>query len=233
MAQVTLYLDEETARRARRAAKAAGLSQSRWLAELGRQRTAREWPAAVRELAGTWETSPRPRSCGEARAGTSSARSSEPCTPSTRTASRTSSRGAVGWASGSVSASRQGRAAFGRALRARLQSVPIAGPARPQGPPRGPSPEPPDPALRRSRGPGCRPDSGGSRDGREAHRPARRPDRGDGARPRGHPRDPERAGVPTREGPAGRGPATASRLAVTLGNDGSVEPGPRATAGVR
>lgn len=54
MAQVTLYLDDETARRARRAAKAAGLSQSRWLAELVRERTAREWPVEVRELAGTW-----------------------------------------------------------------------------------------------------------------------------------------------------------------------------------
>jgi len=58
MAQVTLYLDEETARRARRAAKAAGLSQSRWLAELVRDRTARVWPAAVRELAGAWEGFP-------------------------------------------------------------------------------------------------------------------------------------------------------------------------------
>ncbi len=54
MAQVTLYLDEETARRARRAAKAAGVSQSRWLAQLVREKTAREWPAAVRELSGAW-----------------------------------------------------------------------------------------------------------------------------------------------------------------------------------
>lgn len=54
MAQVTLYLDEETARRARQAAKAAGVSQSRWLAALVREKTAREWPAAVRELAGSW-----------------------------------------------------------------------------------------------------------------------------------------------------------------------------------
>lgn len=54
MAQVTLYLDEETVKRVRRAAKAAGLSQSRWLAELVRAKTAREWPDAVRELAGAW-----------------------------------------------------------------------------------------------------------------------------------------------------------------------------------
>jgi hypothetical protein len=54
MAQITLYLDEETIKRVRRAARASGLSQSRWLAELVRERTARQWPDAVRELAGAW-----------------------------------------------------------------------------------------------------------------------------------------------------------------------------------
>lgn len=54
MAQVTLYLDEETIESVRRAARASGLSQSRWLAQLVREKTAREWPAAVREMAGSW-----------------------------------------------------------------------------------------------------------------------------------------------------------------------------------
>ena len=58
MAQVTLYLDEDTAEQMRRAAKASGLSQSRWLAELVRQASARDWPAAVRELAGAWKDFP-------------------------------------------------------------------------------------------------------------------------------------------------------------------------------
>jgi len=58
MAQVTLYLDEETNKRMRKAAKAAGLSQSRWLAELVRQETAGDWPAEVRELAGSWPDFP-------------------------------------------------------------------------------------------------------------------------------------------------------------------------------
>ncbi len=58
MAQVTLYLDEDTKRRMRRAAKAAGLSQSRWLAELVRRGTTGEWPAEVRELAGAWPDFP-------------------------------------------------------------------------------------------------------------------------------------------------------------------------------
>ena len=58
MAQVTLYLDEETIKRLRRAARVAGLSQSRWLAELVREKTARQWPDAVRELAGAWADFP-------------------------------------------------------------------------------------------------------------------------------------------------------------------------------
>jgi len=58
VAQVTLYLDEETKRRVRKAARAAGVSQSRWLAELVKRGTASEWPAEVRELAGSWPDFP-------------------------------------------------------------------------------------------------------------------------------------------------------------------------------
>jgi hypothetical protein len=54
LAQVTLYLDEETAERLKKAAKQAGLSRSRWLAMLVREKTATEWPQAVRDLAGAW-----------------------------------------------------------------------------------------------------------------------------------------------------------------------------------
>ena len=54
MGQVTLHLDEETIKQVKRAARASGLSQSRWLAELVREKTARQWPGAVRELAGAW-----------------------------------------------------------------------------------------------------------------------------------------------------------------------------------
>jgi len=54
MAQVTLYLDEETAARMKKAAKAAGMSQSRWVAELVRKKTLSEWPESVKRLAGVW-----------------------------------------------------------------------------------------------------------------------------------------------------------------------------------
>lgn len=66
MAQVTLYLDEATKDRVRRAAKAAGVSQSRWLSELVRRGAADEWPAEVRELAGAWPDFPE---SGELRPG--------------------------------------------------------------------------------------------------------------------------------------------------------------------
>ena len=54
MAQVTLYLDDETADRLKKAAKQAGLSRSRFLARLVREKTVTEWPQAVKELAGAW-----------------------------------------------------------------------------------------------------------------------------------------------------------------------------------
>ena len=58
MAQVTLYLDAEIEARMKDAAKAAGVSQSRWLADLIRERTANEWPPSVAVLAGAWSDMP-------------------------------------------------------------------------------------------------------------------------------------------------------------------------------
>jgi hypothetical protein len=54
MPQVTIYVDQETSRRMRAAAKAAGVSLSRWVSGLVKQRTAQEWPDSVRRLAGAW-----------------------------------------------------------------------------------------------------------------------------------------------------------------------------------
>jgi hypothetical protein len=58
MAQVTLYLDAETNAQLKNAARAAGVSVSRWVAQLIRDRTRSEWPAGVRELAGAWPDFP-------------------------------------------------------------------------------------------------------------------------------------------------------------------------------
>lgn len=58
MAQVTLYLDDETHQRMRAAAEAEGLSMSSWLGRLVRERTREEWPPEVAALAGAWPDLP-------------------------------------------------------------------------------------------------------------------------------------------------------------------------------
>jgi hypothetical protein len=58
MAQVTICLDDATARRVRAAAREAGVSVSRWVAELVESRMRTEWPAEFLELAGAWPDFP-------------------------------------------------------------------------------------------------------------------------------------------------------------------------------
>ncbi len=66
MGQVTLYLDRETEKKMKAAAGAAGVSNSRWVAGLIRDKTADEWPRSIVELAGAWPDMP---SLEEIRAG--------------------------------------------------------------------------------------------------------------------------------------------------------------------
>lgn len=56
--QVTIYMDADTAARAKQAAKAEGISLSRWIVGLVRRKTEEEWPASIRELAGAWKDFP-------------------------------------------------------------------------------------------------------------------------------------------------------------------------------
>jgi hypothetical protein len=58
MSQITLYLDDEIASRMKRAAEAEGLSQSKWVSRLIREKTAQEWPNHVAKMAGTWHDMP-------------------------------------------------------------------------------------------------------------------------------------------------------------------------------
>lgn len=58
MAQITIYLDDETISLVKAAVKQAGVSQSQWIAEAVRRRARTEWPASVRELAGAWRDFP-------------------------------------------------------------------------------------------------------------------------------------------------------------------------------
>ena len=58
MPQVTLYVDEETDRKMRKAARAAGVSRSRWAAEAIRKKLGTEWPESFLKLAGAWRDFP-------------------------------------------------------------------------------------------------------------------------------------------------------------------------------
>ena len=58
MAQVTLYLDDETDAKMRAAAREAGVSVSQWVRQLIQEKAATEWPAAVVRLHGAWSDFP-------------------------------------------------------------------------------------------------------------------------------------------------------------------------------
>ena len=58
MSQITLYLDDNLQARLRAAAKAANLSQSRWVANLIAEKLHNEWPAEVAALHGAWKDLP-------------------------------------------------------------------------------------------------------------------------------------------------------------------------------
>jgi hypothetical protein len=54
MPQITIYLDDETSKLVRRAARQAGESASKWVADAIRRRTRTEWPADVLAILGSW-----------------------------------------------------------------------------------------------------------------------------------------------------------------------------------
>ncbi len=54
MGRVTVFLDAGTEEKMKTAAKAAGVSQSRWVADLIREKTATRWPDSIARLAGAW-----------------------------------------------------------------------------------------------------------------------------------------------------------------------------------
>jgi predicted transcriptional regulator len=60
MSQITLYLDDATQALVDRAAKANGLSKSRWVAEIIRKYVDHEWPQDCLALAGRFSDFPLP-----------------------------------------------------------------------------------------------------------------------------------------------------------------------------
>jgi hypothetical protein len=58
MGQITIYLDSDTEEQMRRHVKGKGLSQSKWIAGLIREKLQTEWPESVVALAGAWKDFP-------------------------------------------------------------------------------------------------------------------------------------------------------------------------------
>lgn len=58
MSQVTIYLDEATEKRVKRAARSQGVSLSKWIASALREKTHATWPQAVLDLEGAWPDFP-------------------------------------------------------------------------------------------------------------------------------------------------------------------------------
>ena len=60
MGQITIYLDEELEKKVRTASENGKVSRSRWIADVIRKHLEDEWPAEVREAAGSWTDFPAP-----------------------------------------------------------------------------------------------------------------------------------------------------------------------------
>jgi predicted DNA-binding protein (MmcQ/YjbR family) len=54
MGQVTIYLDAELEAKMREITKSMHMSQSKWIANLIKEKIADEWPESVKKLAGSW-----------------------------------------------------------------------------------------------------------------------------------------------------------------------------------
>jgi hypothetical protein len=58
MGQITIYLDSETEKRLTSVIKNGGVSKSRWIADLIKEKIATNWPENVVALAGAWSDLP-------------------------------------------------------------------------------------------------------------------------------------------------------------------------------
>ncbi len=58
MGQVTIYLDSETEKKMINVVKKSGLSKSKWIADLIKEKTTNTWPESIVKLAGAWKDLP-------------------------------------------------------------------------------------------------------------------------------------------------------------------------------
>ena len=58
MAQVTIYLDSETEKKMSNVIKKTGISKSKWISDLIKQKITTTWPENIVKLAGAWTDLP-------------------------------------------------------------------------------------------------------------------------------------------------------------------------------
>jgi len=58
LGQVTIYIDDKTEADMNAAVKASGVSKSKWVARVIREKAGAEWPQEVKNLAGNWQDFP-------------------------------------------------------------------------------------------------------------------------------------------------------------------------------
>ena len=58
MGQVTIYIDNDTERKLLQMIQKRGVSKSKWIADLIREKASTTWPENVAELAGAWKDLP-------------------------------------------------------------------------------------------------------------------------------------------------------------------------------
>ncbi len=58
MGQITIYIDSETEKRLSSVIKNGGVSKSRWIADLIKEKVATSWPENIVALAGAWSDLP-------------------------------------------------------------------------------------------------------------------------------------------------------------------------------
>jgi hypothetical protein len=58
MGQVTIYLDSETEKKMSNIVKKSGISKSKWISDLIKQKITTTWPENIAKLAGAWTDLP-------------------------------------------------------------------------------------------------------------------------------------------------------------------------------
>ncbi len=58
MGHITIYLEDEIETKVLSVAASLNISQSKWIANLIKEKVADEWPVSVRKLAGAWKDFP-------------------------------------------------------------------------------------------------------------------------------------------------------------------------------